>query len=86
MTVILSKVLAYLDGLRLSLSQWLLVLCAAIIGGLAIKLRLQGQALHRARVALLSQSINMAQTSEDENLLFLKDTLNRAIVEYKGTK
>jgi hypothetical protein len=85
MSTIVTKALAYIDGIKLTITQFLLVTLAAIIGIMAIKLRIQGAALHKARVTLLSQGINLAQTSEDSNLEHLRELLNQALLEYKGT-
>lgn len=52
----MSKILSYLDSIKLTLAQWGIVSVVTIIGGLVALLKLQGSRLHKAQIKLLDQN------------------------------
>lgn len=75
----MAKVLGFLQAVKLSLTQWLLVMAAAAIGVLILKLKLQGGQLHAAQVKLLE-----AQT--DEKLHATDDAVAAARTKFEAAK
>lgn len=75
----MSSLITFLSNLRLSLSQWLLVTLASIVGGLVVALRVQGGALHRAQLAALKANMDSMVA------IAHKDTID-AVVAYHEAK
>lgn len=73
-------------NLRLSVTQWLCVTLAAIVGGLVVMLRIQGSRLHRTQVDLLHKTIQSDQALEDEKLKALRLKFDEALKKYKESK
>ena len=48
----------FLKNLKLSITQWLGVTAAAVIGFLVLALKLQGSKLHKAKVDLLKERLD----------------------------
>ncbi len=61
----MTALLGMLKGIKLSVTEWLLISMATLIGGLVVALRLQGSRLHKAQVDVL-QSHVQAQDSQDD--------------------
>ena len=57
----ITAIIAFIKGLQLTLTQWLVVGVAAAIAAAVEAFRLQGQALHKAQVQLLEQNIKLRE-------------------------
>lgn len=73
----------FLRSIKLSISQWLMVTMAAIIGGLVLSLRLQGGKLHKAQTDLLKANFDHATEKQDILVANAKDKLNKALKAYR---
>jgi len=82
----LQAAIAYLDNVRLNITQWLLLTAAVTIGGLVTLLSIKGNQLHRARVELISQAISLQQTQEEAKLEDMRKALIGALEDYHNAK
>jgi hypothetical protein len=78
--------IAWLSDLKLSLSQWLLLLLATCVGGLVVALKLQGSQLHKAQVELLSSRVKQTTDVDNEARKEVLDTFQAAYKAYIGAK
>lgn len=78
--------LAWLNGLRLSLVQWLLLSAASAVGILIALLRLRGGQLHAAKVALLREQFGRAMDQQDARVERAKDRFRKAQREYEESR
>jgi hypothetical protein len=82
----ISKAIDYVMGLKLSLSQWLLILLATLVGSLVGLLKLQGSRLHAAQVALLKVHYEGVQKDDDEAIETAKLRYIQAMKSYTRGK
>ncbi len=66
MATILSKLADFGNNIKLSLTQWLLLLLATTVGALVAALRLQGSQLHKAQVDLLESRVDNTIANDEE--------------------
>ena len=59
----------------LTLSQWIIVSLAAVVGVLAVALKLQGNKLKDARVKLLEKDLEIAIEKDERNIQAKKKKL-----------
>lgn len=62
----------------LTLSQWIIVSLAAVVGVLAVALKLQGNKLKDARVKLLEKDLEIAIEKDERNIQAKKKKLREA--------
>jgi len=74
-------IISWLSNIKLSLSQWLLLLLATCVGGLVAALQLQGSQLHKVQVELLSSRVK--QTTDTDNAA-RTEVLNTFQTAYKS--
>jgi len=74
-------IISWLSNIKLSLSQWLLLLLATCVGGLVTALQLQGSQLHKVQVELLSSRVK--QTTDTDNAA-RTEVLNTFQTAYKS--
>ena len=86
MSVLLSSLLARLKGLQLSISQWIMVSMAAIIGGLVVSLRLQGSALHKAQLGLLKSNLDFKIAAQHKDTDLATISYELAKEQYEAAK
>lgn len=75
--------IAFLSSIKLSITQWIMISLAGIIGALVIALKIQGGRLHASQVSLLTQGLNAAIDAEDGNIGKAKDRLALAKKAYE---
>lgn len=78
--------LTWLSNLRLSLTQWLLLLLASTCGALVFLLRLQGSRLHQAQIDALEAGIKYRNVAEDENIEKLRTKMEEEIQSYENAR
>ena len=78
--------LGWLKALSLSLSQWLIISLAAVIGYLVIKLKLKNNALHKARVDLLGVRFKHIQKKNNLQVSKARRRFADALEDYAKAK
>ena len=78
----IGKILAYIDSIKLTLTQWLVLTLSAIIGGLLLALRLQGSKLHKVQVQLLETQVNAQEDTDDHNVGEARNRYQTALNEF----
>lgn len=79
---ILSKVIGFLNNVKLSFTQWLGFLGATLIGVLVIALRIQGSRLHRAQIKLLDQDWKAKEANASELTDLARERYRAAVYDY----
>ena len=74
----------FLQNLKLSLTQWLLLTAATIIGGLCVALRLQGTRLHYYKIKALEEHYDGIDKDDDKAVKAAHDRFQKALDEYNG--
>ena len=64
--------------LALTFTQWVIVALSAVIGVLAVALKLQSNALKSAKLKLLEKELDIAIAKDDENIAKKKKKLREA--------
>lgn len=64
--------------LALTFTQWVIVALSAVIGVLAVALKLQSNALKSAKLKLLEKELDIAIAKDDENIAQKKKKLREA--------
>lgn len=82
----MSKLLSVFGSIRLTLTQWVLISMATMIGGLVLALRLQGSRLHKAQVELLGQHLDGVLDKDFTSIDISADRYARASQAYKEAK
>lgn len=82
----MSNILTYLTNLRLSLTQYGLLMASLIIGALVTALRLQGSRLHSAQITLLTEHLNNTQNLADAKVDAAKARFKTALEAYNASK
>lgn len=77
--------LTFLKNLQLTLTQWLMLSMAVVIGVLVVVLRLQGSRLHKAQVDLLRAHYGTQVGKQDEVTAASKKRFDKALGAYKET-
>lgn len=72
----------FLSDLKLSVTQWLGVMAAIVIGGLVAALKLQGSRLHRAQLKILEQDRDRAQEKADGSAFEAGKRYHEALNEF----
>lgn len=78
--------MTWVNNLRLSLVQWLLLSVSATAGLLVLALRIQGSRLHKAQIDALAAGIKYRNVAEDANIDRLRDQLEQQIQDYENAK
>lgn len=78
--------ISWLRSITLSLSQWLILTLAAIIGALVVALRLRGGQLHKAQVDLLASQIERGNEKDQESLQRAREAYETALRAYEEGK
>ena len=82
----MTSILTWLNGLRLSITQWAFVSLAAVVGGLVLALRLQGSRLHETQIKLLIATVNQSDTLKEQAVVLAKTKLQAALKDYYASK
>jgi len=82
----LSKLEGIINGISLTLTQWILLAMAGIIGMLLVALKLQGSKLHKAQVQILTQHLHTVDMGDENAVKTSRDRFNKAYQEYKDAK
>lgn len=80
----MTYLLGLLNSVKLTIIDYSMLVLAAIVGFLVIKLRLQGSALHAAQVALLKTQYDAAMSQQDKNVDDARDAYNQAMAAYNS--
>jgi hypothetical protein len=75
-----------LSKIKLTVTQWVIVVLASVVGVLVIALGIQGGKLHRAKVKLIEKDLDIATIKDDENIADKKKKLRKAKKELKESK
>jgi len=75
-----------LSKIKLTVTQWVIVALASVVGILVIILGIQGGKLHRAKVKLIEKDLDIATIKDDENIADKKKKLRKAKKELKESK
>jgi hypothetical protein len=78
--------LSWLENIRLSLTQWLWLSTAAVIGFLVAALRIQGSRLHKAQIDALKAAIKYRNVASDTNIEQLRDKMVAEIEAYERAR
>lgn len=72
----------WLNNLKLTLTQWLLVSGAALVGSLVVALKLQGSRMHGLQVQLLQANFKAQDKTDDDAVLTARKSYAQALQEY----
>lgn len=72
-----------MDNIKLTLTQWLLVVVSAACGVLVLLFKLQGSKLHKARIDLLNEQIKRTNEKQENHISSLKKKFKKSLKEYK---
>lgn len=78
----ITTLLEYINKLKLSLSQWIILSLAAIIGGLVTAFKLQGKSLHKAQVDLLESQLVGRVRQDDKDVEDARSRYHEALDSY----
>jgi hypothetical protein len=64
---VIEKILGFLQGMKLSLTEWLAITGLTVIGALVAALRIQGSQLHKAQVQLAGAARDARAAQDDKD-------------------
>lgn len=79
----ISAVLGYLQGLRMSLTGWLALTAATVIAGLVALLKLQGSQIHKLQIELLDHDLEAKGRVQAAKVAAAGDRWTKALDAYK---
>lgn len=82
----MTKLLAYLHNLTLTVNGIVVTILAVLIGALVIMFKLQGTKLHAAQVALMFSKFDNAQAKQDASVDDAKAAYKKALADYNESK
>lgn len=86
MNTLLTKIGDTLNHISLTLTQWILLSMAGVIGALTVALRLQGSALHKAQVQLLEEHLDVVTSTDDKAVASSRANFQQAYKAYITAK
>jgi hypothetical protein len=82
----MNTVLSFLSNLKLTITQWALMLLTLVVAALVVALRLQGTRLHATQVNLLKAQFGNAMSLQDAKVDAARTAFENAIQEYEDAK
>lgn len=80
----MNKIYTFMQSIKLTLTQWVIVSLAATVGLLVAALRLQGSRLHYAQLQLLEANYNAQDQTDDEAVAKAKEAYKKALDSYNA--
>lgn len=82
----IDRILGYISKLQLSFEQIAILAVVTVISGLVAALKIQGSALHKAQIQLLSQRIQNTDQSDDAAVAAARAAFNKEYYAYCKAK
>lgn len=82
----INYIILFLSTIKLTVTQWLLIMMAGTIGVLVVALRLQGSKLHKAQVTILTTNLNNSIKQSEAKTAEASHRFDKAYQAYRFAK
>lgn len=85
MTWLINKLFDVLNSIKLTATEWLVVMLSVGISGLLVAFRLQGSKLHKTQIDLLQSQVNQTEEEDTQKEAKARSKFERAYKHYKNS-